>query len=236
MESDRGGRRRKTGRRGGDEDRDVRLSKSMSYALRHGANHMGLHLSVDGYLFVEDLLAHPQFRSYKLEDVERVVATNDKQRFKSRPHPEDCRLQIRANQGHTLQVTDLELKPVLAGSPDCPAEAVHGSYLYNWSSIQQHGLSRMRRTHIHLAPGLPQENGVISGMRRDCDLAIFIDVRKALADGIEFFWSENRVLLTTGNFEGKLLPAYFSRAIRLKPTNVSSFFREHPATVMPAKD
>lgn len=26
------------------QDRDVRLSKSMSYALRHGANHMGLHM------------------------------------------------------------------------------------------------------------------------------------------------------------------------------------------------
>ena len=26
------------------QDRDVRLSKSMSYALRHGANQMGLHM------------------------------------------------------------------------------------------------------------------------------------------------------------------------------------------------
>lgn len=103
---------------------------------------------------------------------------------------------------------DLELKPVLTGSPDCPAEAVHGSYLCNWSSIQQQGLSRMRRTHIHLAPGLPGEEGVISGklrvslsdseksdehldqrvpfispsgMRKDCDLAVYIDVFKALA-------------------------------------------------------
>ncbi|XP_078145221.1 tRNA 2'-phosphotransferase 1 isoform X2 [Centroberyx gerrardi] len=190
----------------------------MSYALRHGANQMALQMSADGFLFVEDLLAHPQFRSYSLEDVERVVATNDKRRFKLRPHPEDGRLQIRANQGHSVQVTDLELKPVLAGSPGCPGEAVHGSYLRSWSSIQQQGLSRMKRTHIHLAAGLPGEDGVISGMRRDCDLAIFIDVPKALADGIEFFWSENGVLLTPGDAEGKLLPRYFSRALRLRPT------------------
>ncbi|XP_051932255.1 tRNA 2'-phosphotransferase 1 isoform X4 [Hippocampus zosterae] len=220
MESDRGNRRGRRGRRGGEEDRDVRLSKSMSYALRHGATQMGLHLSSDGYVSVDDVLACPQFRSYKLEDVERVVATNDKQRFKLRPHPENGRLQIRANQGHTIQVTDLELKPVLTGSPDCPAEAVHGSYMCNWSSIQEQGLSRMRRTHIHLAPGLPQEDGVISGMRKDCDLAIFIDVPKALADGIEFFWSENHVLLTTGNIEGKLPTTYFSRAIQLRPTSL----------------
>lgn len=38
-------------------------------------------------------------------------------------------------------------------------------------------------------------------------------------DGIEFFWSENGVLLTSGDAEGKLLPKYFSRALRLRPTS-----------------
>ncbi|CAI5652422.1 tRNA 2'-phosphotransferase 1 isoform X3 [Oreochromis aureus] len=200
-----GGRgKRGRGRRGhrGGEDRDVCLSKSMSYALRHGASQMGLQMGTDGFLFVEDLLAHPQFHSYSLEDVERVVATNDKQRFKLCTHPENGRLQIRANQGHSVQVVDLELKLVTAGSPDCPAEAVHGSYLRNWSSIQQQGLSRMKRTHIHLARGLAGEDGVISGMRKDCDLAVFIDVPKALA----------------GDAEGKIQPKYFSRALRLRPS------------------
>uniref|UniRef100_A0A8C6U509 2'-phosphotransferase n=1 Tax=Neogobius melanostomus TaxID=47308 RepID=A0A8C6U509_9GOBI len=212
---------RKRGRRGkshGDEDKDVRLSKSLSYVLRHGANQMGFQMSADGFIFLEDLLANPQFCSYSVDDVKRVVETNDKQRFKLQPHPENGRLQIRANQGHSVQVEDLELKPVLAGSPDCPSEAVHGSYLRNWNSIQQHGLSRMKRTHIHLAPGLPGEEGVISGMRRDCDLAIFIDVTKALSDGIQFFWSDNGVLLTAGDTQGKLLPKYFIRALRLRPT------------------
>lgn len=179
---------------------------------------MGLDISSDGFIYVEDVLAHPQFCSYSLEDIQRVVSTNDKQRFKLCSHPVDGRLQIRANQGHSVQVMDLELRPVLSCSPDCPAEAVHGSYIRNWGSILQQGLSRMRRTHIHLALGLPGDDGVISGMRKDCDLAVFIDVHKALADGIEFFWSENGVLLTAGNEEGKLLPKYFSRALRLRPS------------------
>ncbi|XP_054890163.1 tRNA 2'-phosphotransferase 1 isoform X2 [Poeciliopsis prolifica] len=217
MNRGRGGRRGGRGRRS-EEDKDVRLSKSMSYVLRHGATQMGFQMATDGFLFVEDILAHPQFHSYTLEDIERVASTNDKQRFKLRSHPEDGRLQIRANQGHSLQVMDLELKPVLAGSLDCPAEAVHGSYLRSWPSIQQQGLSRMNRTHIHLSTGLPGEDGIISGMRKNCDLAVFIDVPRALADGIEFFWSENGVLLTSGDAEGILLPKYFTRALKLKPT------------------
>ncbi|KAK7922432.1 hypothetical protein WMY93_009334 [Mugilogobius chulae] len=199
-------------------DKDVQLSKSLSFVLRHGANQMGFQLSTDGFLYVEDILAHPQFRSWSLEDVKRVVESNDKKRFKLQSHPENGRLQIRANQGHSVQVKDLELKPVHAGSPDCPPEAVHGSYLRNWTSIQQHGLSRMKRTHIHLAPGLPGEEGVISGMRSDCDLAVFIDITKALSDGIDFYWSDNGVLLTPGDTDGKLLPKYFSRALKLRPT------------------
>ncbi len=61
-------------------------------------------LSTDGFIFMEELLAHQQFRSFSVDDVERVVAIDDKQRFKLCNHPEDGRLQIRANQGHSVQV------------------------------------------------------------------------------------------------------------------------------------
>ncbi|XP_052430456.1 tRNA 2'-phosphotransferase 1 [Carassius gibelio] len=212
----RGGRRGKGNRN--EESRDVRLSKSLSYALRHGAIKMGLQLNSDGFVFVDELLAHQQFCSFSLQDVERVVDSNDKQRFKLCNHPEDGRLQIRANQGHSVQVTDLELRAVALDDPDCPREAVHGSYMKHWPSIRSQGISRMNRTHIHLAPGLPGEGGVISGMRPSCDLAVYIDVAKAMKDGIQFFWSDNGVLLTPGDAAGMLAPRYFSRAQRLKPS------------------
>lgn len=63
-------------------------------------------LNSDGFIFVDELLAHGQFSSFSVEDVERVVATNDKQRFKLQNHPENGHLQIRANQGHTVQVSE----------------------------------------------------------------------------------------------------------------------------------
>ncbi|XP_062379896.1 tRNA 2'-phosphotransferase 1 isoform X2 [Sardina pilchardus] len=218
MDMRRRGRGKRSGNRGREDTPDVRLSKSMSYALRHGSSKMGLHMNPDGFVFVDDLLSHPQFRSFSLEDVERVVANNDKQRFKLCRHKENERLQIRANQGHSVQVADLELRAVHPEAPDLPQEGIHGSYLKHWPSIRNQGLSRMGRTHIHLASGLPGEQGVISGMRKNCDVAIYIDVPKAISDGIPFFWSENGVLLTPGDSEGKLAPCYFRRAVQLKPS------------------
>ncbi|KAF7707497.1 tRNA 2'-phosphotransferase 1 [Silurus meridionalis] len=212
------GKRGRGGSGNRDESREVRLSKSLTFALRHGAARMGLNMGSDGFVFVDELLTHGQFQSFSVEEIERVVATNDKQRFKLQTHPENGRLQIRANQGHTVQVENLEMTPVVLDAPDCPQEAVHGSYMKNWPSIRSRGLSRMLRTHIHLAPGLPGEDQVISGMRYNCDLAVYVNVRKALADGIEFYWSENKVLLTPGDADGVLAPRYFSRAKRLLPS------------------
>uniref|UniRef100_A0A8C1TMJ6 tRNA phosphotransferase 1 n=1 Tax=Cyprinus carpio TaxID=7962 RepID=A0A8C1TMJ6_CYPCA len=144
-----------------------------SYALRHGWLY--------GFVFVEELLAHKQFHSFSLEDVERVV------------------------------VTDLELRAEALDDPDYPREAVHGSYMKHWPSIHSQGISRMNRTHIHLAPALPGDGRVISGMRQSCDRAVYIDVAKAI--------SENGVLLTPGDAAGMLPPCYFYRAQRLKPSS-----------------
>lgn len=55
---------------------------------------------------MDDLLKLRQFKKYSEDDVKRVVADNDKKRFALRNDPVTNRLQIRANQGHTMQVCD----------------------------------------------------------------------------------------------------------------------------------
>jgi 2'-phosphotransferase len=52
--------------------------------------------------------------------------------------------------------------------------------------LNQKGLSRMNRQHIHFAVDLPGSDQVISGMRSNCTIAIFIDVNKALEGMINF--------------------------------------------------
>ena len=63
---------------------------------------------IGGYIAVSDILALPRGRGFSQEDVRRVVAENDKQRFalKDEEEEEGTRyLMIRANQGHTMQVS-----------------------------------------------------------------------------------------------------------------------------------
>lgn len=204
-------------RRQKDQDPDVRLSKALSYALRHGASKLGLRMGPDGFVDVVQILHLPQFKAWSSTDVKRVVETNDKQRFTLRPHPSEGHLQIRANQGHSLQVSELELTPLLEPT-DFPETVAHGTYLRHWPGIRRNGLSRMGRLHIHLAPGLPGDGAVLSGMRRDCEVAVIVDVTRALADGISFYRSANGVILTPGDADGTLLPRYFREALQLRPT------------------
>ncbi|CCA72627.1 related to TPT1-tRNA 2`-phosphotransferase [Serendipita indica DSM 11827] len=131
---------------------------------------------------------------------------------------------IRANQGHSLKVEQLELKPV-----EDPSEipiAIHGTTLKAWDSIKQKGLSIMGRNHVHLAAGKPGASGVLSGMRTSSAIHIYIDVEKAMGDGLKFFVSSNGVILTAGDEEGFLSKRYFSKVERSNGTPMPDDWRE----------
>ncbi|KAG7167212.1 tRNA 2'-phosphotransferase 1-like [Homarus americanus] len=156
---------------------DVKVSKTLSWLLRHGAEKEGLTLGPGGWAKVDEVLKTSSFKKIDLEKIKEVVANCPKKRFALKD--DDGTLYIRANQGHSLQVEDLDLEEITADS-DVPA-VIHGTYHRHWSSIKQQGLSRMNRTHIHFTPGAPGESGVISGMRSSCEILIYVDLAKALS-------------------------------------------------------
>ena len=57
-----------------------------------------------GFIYVDELLRLPQLCRYTIDDITRVVDTNDKKRYFMEPDSETRRMKIRANQGHTMQV------------------------------------------------------------------------------------------------------------------------------------
>nr|CAD7403742.1 unnamed protein product [Timema poppensis] len=199
------------------QGRDVALSKLLSWSLRHGAEKEGLDITDDGFINVSDLLNHRLFRGkYTLEDIQRVVAENNKQRFYLQTNQDGGILRIRANQGHSIKkITNLDLTPII-DERDFPV-IIHGTYWQHWDQIQKEGLSRMNRLHIHFSPGEPSDSQVISGMRQSCQIYIYIDVRKALADSLKFYKSKNNVILSPGNERGYILPQYFSQVVQVSP-------------------
>ena len=52
----------------------------------------------------------------------------------------------------------------------------------------------MGRTFIHFA----SSQNAISGKRASCDTIIYIDMKLAMEDGIKFYMSKNKVILSDG--------------------------------------
>ncbi|KAF9499556.1 hypothetical protein BDN71DRAFT_1441687 [Pleurotus eryngii] len=192
----------------------VRLSKTVSWLLRHGAASEGLCMRPDGYVNVADLLANSRLKELTLEMLKDLVDKDAKSRYHLMSD-DDQVWWIRANQGHSIKEVKLDLQPVLAISDIPTGVAVHGTSLRAWKQIAEQGLSKMSRNHIHLAQGLADE-GVVSGMRKSSEILILIDVEKALGDGIKFFLSANGIVLTEGDARGFLDPKYFKQVMNGK--------------------
>ncbi|XP_004308454.1 PREDICTED: tRNA 2'-phosphotransferase 1 [Fragaria vesca subsp. vesca] len=200
---------------GSGKDRVDALGRLLTRILRHMASELNLDMRSDGFVKVHDLLklnlktfANIPLSSHTVDEIKEAVRRDNKQRFSLLE--ENGELLIRANQGHSTMIVETErlLKPILSFEevPVC----VHGTYRKNLDSILESGLKCMTRLHVHFASGLPTDGEVISGMRRDVNILIFLDIRKALAEGMKFYISDNKVILTEG-FDGVVPVKYFEK-------------------------
>eukprot|EP01112_Ceratiomyxa_fruticulosa_P001862 TRINITY_DN1201_c0_g3_i3.p1 TRINITY_DN1201_c0_g3~~TRINITY_DN1201_c0_g3_i3.p1 ORF type:complete len:304 (+),score=80.68 TRINITY_DN1201_c0_g3_i3:60-914(+) len=217
------------------QERDVHVSKFLSAILRHSAKEEGINISADGWVSINELLSLPHSKQIGLteENILRIVKDNDKQRFSIKEGDETTTtattttppssssstptttkaLYIKANQGHSMQDIEVELTKI-SNASEYPT-VVHGTYHRFWPSIKKSGLSKMRRNHIHMAIGEYGSKSVISGMRSSCEIVIYIDIARAMQDGIDFFVSQNKVVLSSG-VDGYLHPKYFAKVIDVK--------------------
>lgn len=185
---------------------DVRLSKILLYTLRHDDE---IGIRPDGFISLPTLLDHPRFKGYTEQDVQDCIDTNTKQRFTFKNG------MIRANQGHSLPVPDLELT-VLTKTDLVNTSVIHGTYTSVWKQIEKQGLSRMERDHIHFTTRLSSEGQVISGMRQSCNVFVYVDALRAIRDGYTFYKNSNNVILCPGNAKGTL-PSRYIKSIIICP-------------------
>lgn len=158
-----------------------KVSKYLSFLLRHQPESIGLVLDEQGWASVEDLLNLTDIDRPLLEE---VVFTNDKQRFAFSSDG----LKIRANQGHSLEGVELELAAL-----EPPDRLYHGTVERFLESILEQGLRKMDRHHVHLSATIDTAKNV--GSRRGKPVVLIVDAQLMAAKGRQFFLSANGVWL-----------------------------------------
>ncbi|WP_299473060.1 RNA 2'-phosphotransferase [uncultured Roseibium sp.] len=165
----------------------TKISKQLSYWLRHCPQDAGLALSETGWANVDAVLKALSDKGVSCDAAKlgNVVALNDKQRFE---FSEDGTM-IRARQGHSLKI-DLELTPV--PPPDL---LFHGTAERFLSSILHVGLKPMKRHHVHLSDNV--DTAIKVGKRHGKPVVLAVDAGKMAGDGDLFYRTENGVWLTS---------------------------------------
>jgi putative RNA 2'-phosphotransferase len=163
-----------------------RISKTLSYWLRHKPDAGGLALDGSGWAEVEVVLAALARAglSDRIEDLQRTVTESDKNRFEL---SRDGR-SIRARQGHSLAV-DLDWP-----AADPPDFLFHGTVERFLAPIFAEGLKPMARHHVHLSPDVATASAV--GARRGEAVILRVAAGRMAAEGHVFRLSSNQVWLT----------------------------------------
>jgi len=165
---------------------DVRLSKRLSYVLRHDPASIGITLDRAGWVPVPALLSALERNGVVVsrDRLESVVARNDKQRFTI----DAARDRIRANQGHSVAV-DLGLEAVVP-----PDRLFHGTAKQKVAAILVDGLRKGGRHAVHLSPDRATAHRV--GTRHGSPVVLEVDAAGMQAAGYRFEVSDNGVWLT----------------------------------------
>lgn len=163
----------------------VRLSKRMSYALRHHPDEFGLELSSDGSVEIGRLIEGINMATsseYTLDSVIAVLRMPGKKRFFLKDG------MIAAYYGHTAEreVVRMEIAP--------PSVLYHATSHKAIGCIRKEGLLPMSRQHVHLSAA--KETALVAGRRRDGHPVLLkVDAKRAYEDGVRFYQGNEDIYL-----------------------------------------
>lgn len=155
---------------------DRRLSKRLSYVLRHDPASIGVELDPAGWAALDDMLEGFAAHGVRV-DVERLhqlVARGPKQRFEL----DDAGERIRARYGHSVDVE-------LSHEPEVPPDVLyHGTHPAALDRILREGLLPMTRRQVHLSEDVGTAREVAS--RRGSPVILVVDAEAMHAEGHGF--------------------------------------------------
>ena len=173
----------------------IKISKYLSFILRHKPDAIALTLDANGWGFVEELIAKTSLFPLSRELIDLVVETSEKQRFALSPD----RTRIRANQGHSIAI-DLGLPAITP-----PHKLLHGSAECFWAKIKSEGLKKGNRHHVHLTESHAVAQAV--GARYGKPMLLEVSAGNMHLDGFHFYQTANNVWLV------EAVPAVYLRKL-----------------------
>lgn len=165
--------------------KDIQVSKFLSLILRHQPEIIKLKLDNQGWANVDELIdaANRHGKIFNRIQLEKVVETNDKQRFSFN----EDKTKIRAAQGHSFFV-NLELEP-----REPPSILFHGTAKRFVDSIKEKGLNSGNRQYVHLSRDV--KTALAVGKRHGTPIVLSIKAEMMWRSHFEFYLSQNGIWL-----------------------------------------
>ncbi len=173
-----------------DSNKKNKISKFLTYVLRHRPETIDLKLDEYGWANVDEIISKASEREdFTVDDIINIVETCPKQRFRFNEN----KTMIKANQGHSINIKN-DFEKVIP-----PTKLYHGTGFRLLSQIKKEGLNKMTRHHVHLYGEEHIQKALETGARHDKKnggVILLIDCKSMVKDNIVFYKTLNDVYLT----------------------------------------
>lgn len=164
----------------------LKLSKEVSYALRHAPWEYKLELDKDGWVEISHLInalkENSQWQNLTENDLLTMIMLSDKKRH------EIIQGKIRAIYGHSTP-NKINKNPI-----EPPEILYHGTTKKSILSIRKEGLLPQARQYVHLS--IDKNTAMQVGKRYDDNpVLLLINSKKAWQNGVLFYYGNDKVWL-----------------------------------------
>eukprot|EP00658_Telonema_sp_P-2_P032495 TRINITY_DN24051_c0_g1_i2.p1 TRINITY_DN24051_c0_g1~~TRINITY_DN24051_c0_g1_i2.p1 ORF type:complete len:481 (-),score=103.83 TRINITY_DN24051_c0_g1_i2:336-1778(-) len=189
--------------------RNDELARAFKHLLRPGH---GLDIAPDGYVLVSDVMANGAMRNYNAtEDEVKEMVKWVPALFEITEHTERgllIRTRMMGNEGlFRAPLVEINSERVLEFK-----ELVYWGLFGEWNLVRSEGLIARDREPIVLMQHAPSSADKIPGTSSKPQIAVVIDVARAVEHGIKFYWTgehEQGQVVCAGDHENKLKPTMY---------------------------
>ena len=191
--------------------------------------------------FWNELKKKDQEKAEKSENGPEKDVKKIQELFEKFPQANDSKLfKMRAKEGHSIMLKSKvrELVPIDFDDTMKTPFAIHGTYWKAWEKIRDLGLKRQPgKAYLDFHSGKIDEMAndnfeelvkkFSSGSKNNCEVLIYIDLAKAIQNGIPFMKNiTNGKVLSPGDNHMNIPPRYFVKAVHISPTTGDQIWTE----------